>query len=187
MCWCCCLPSGGPAASGWVPAVFSNYFLSPSSIERSRCPKTNWYSVQLQWLRLSEEPRTTFATETHWILTWFNEKWAVTSLSHFPDPLKVADPSRAQRRLGHLIVIYFYFLTSRASYLVLNPFAWKSSYTSGLINTINYCWLMKTYGHGWLAVSALLKDAFHQQTGRNCYSLQEFDWLGLLHCNSAWR
>lgn len=184
--WCCCLPSGGPAASGWVPAGFSNYFLSPSSVERSRCPKTNWYSVQLQWLRLSEEPRTTFATETHWILTWFNEKRAVTSLSHFPGPLKVADPSRAQGRLGHLMVIYFLFFNIPCFLLSIEPIRLEIL-TSGPINTINYCWLMKTCGHGWLAVSALLKDAFHQQTRRNCYSLQEVDWLGLLHCNSAWR
>lgn len=188
MCWFCCLPSGGPAASGWVPAVFSNYFLSPSSIERSRCPKTNWYSVQLQWLRLSEEPRTTFATETHWILTWFNEMWAVTSLSHFPGPLKVADPSRAKSWLGHLIVIYFYFFfffCIRCFLLSIEPFRLEIL-TSALINTINYCWLMKTYGHRWLAVFAL-KDAFHQQAAGNCYSLRDFDWLGLLHCNSTWR
>lgn len=186
MCWCCCLPSGGAAASGWAPAVFSNYFLSPSSIERSRCPKTNWYSVQLQWLRLSEEPRTTFATETRWILTWLNEKWAVTSLSVFSGPFESGRSLKGTEAARPFDSYLFLFFNIPCFLSSIGPIRLEIL-TSGLINTINYCWLMKTCGHGRLAVCALRKDAFHQQTGRNCYSLQECDWLGLLHCNSAWR
>lgn len=188
MCWCCGLPSGGPTASGWVPAGFSNYFWSPSSIEGHAARKqidtqfsfSGFASQKNQGLRL---PR-----KTHWILTRFNEKWAVTSLSHFPGPFESVRSLKGTDAARSVLFIYLYnFFTSHASsYGVLNLFRLEIL-TSGLINTINYCWLMKTYGHGWLAVSPLGKDAFHQHTGRNCYSLQEFDWSGLLHCNSAWR
>lgn len=85
------------------------------SKERSCCPNTNWYSVRLQWLQLSEEPRTTFATELQWILTLFNEKWAVTSLSHFLRSLKVADPPRAQKWLVHLVFFSFIAYTLQSS------------------------------------------------------------------------
>lgn len=100
----------------------------------------------------------------------------------FRGSLKVSDPSRAQRRLGHLIFIYFYFPTA-CSLQSSEPFRLEIL-AFGLINTINYCWLMKKYGCGGLAVCSLQKDTLHRLDGGeiafHCRNL-------IVHCNSGWR
>lgn len=77
--WCC------------LNLWFHTTFLFPA-MRGHAARKANWYSVQLQRLQLSEEPRTTFATETLRILTLFNEKWADTFWSHFLSSPKAAAP-----------------------------------------------------------------------------------------------
>lgn len=99
----------------------------------------------------------------------------------FRGSLKVSDPSRAQRRLGHLIFIYFYF-PAACSLQPSEPFRLEIL-AFGLINTINYCWLMKKYGRGGLAVFSLQKDTFRRPDGGeiafHCRNL-------IVHCNSGW-
>lgn len=56
------------------------------------------------------------------------------------------------QRGGSVIWWLFIFILYIPCFLLsIEPFRLEIP-TSGLINTINYCWLMKTYGHGWLAV-----------------------------------
>lgn len=117
-----CIQSGGPSAWSLVQAVISYNFTSD---QISCCQKTIWYLVQLQWLKLSVEPRTTFAAEELWILTSFNEKWVDTSclISWALSKWWIL-----QGRIDGLCIcrcIFFLFVYVSALYSLVNPFNWK--------------------------------------------------------------
>lgn len=161
---CCCLPSGGPTASGWVPAVFSNYFLSPPQHREVMLPENKLILSSASVaspLRRDQGPRSPQRRTEFWRCLMRSEQSHLCLI--FRCSLKVSDPSRAQRRLGHLIFVYFYFPTA-CSLQSSEPFRLEIL-AFGLINTINYCWLMKKYGHGGLAVFSLQKNTFHRPDG----------------------
>lgn len=60
------------------------------------------------------------------IVTWFNEEWAATSLSHFRGPFESGRSLKGEEAARPFDGYLFWFFTSCASYWVLNPFAWKS-------------------------------------------------------------